>query len=283
VIDYVPGKTMKEAYWRNPASEFETKKHAITILQALGYLHNMNIIHRDVKPQNVLLPSDELVLIDFGGAKYGYTQSPLAFGNTVVGTPGWTAPEQMYGITAPRCDIYGVGAIMFFLLTGYPPQNYTNPDGTVESPRKINPNISIEADRIVQKALSFDPSKRYQIADDMIRELQGQNVVQYAPCLFCRGTKYEINQRLTIGRQSGCSIAINDTMGFVSKRHAEVYPEQGRYWIEDYQSTNGTYIYRNNIFQRVQKTELHDGDLIALCYKKDKGPYITLTFKKGLN
>jgi hypothetical protein len=135
----------------------------------------------------------------------------------------------------------------------------------------------------VLKALSFDPSKRYQIAEDMIREIQGQYVSQGSAHIFCRGTKYELSRRLGIGRSTSCEIAISDTMGFVSKRHAEVFPDQGRYWIEDTQSTNGTFLYRNGVFQRIQRNELHDGDLIALCYKKDKGPYITLTFKKGIN
>jgi hypothetical protein len=135
----------------------------------------------------------------------------------------------------------------------------------------------------VLKALSFDPSKRYQIAEDMIREIQGQCVSQGSAHVFCRGTKYELSRRLGIGRSTSCEIAISDTMGFVSKRHAEVFPDQGTYWIEDTQSTNGTFLYRNGVFQRIQRSELHDGDLIALCYKKDKGPYITLTFKKGIN
>jgi pSer/pThr/pTyr-binding forkhead associated (FHA) protein len=72
-------------------------------------------------------------------------------------------------------------------------------------------------------------------------------------------------------------------MGFVSKRHAEVFLDQGKYWIEDTQSTNGTFLYRNGLFQRIQRSELRDGDLVALCYKQDKGPYITLTFKKSIN
>ena len=283
IIEFVPGRTMKDIYWKRPASESEAKTYILVILQALNYLHTMNIIHRDVKPQNVLLNSNNVVMIDFGGAKYGYMQAPLSFGHTVVGTPGWSAPEQMHGVTAPRCDIYGVGAILFFLLTGRPPQMYTKADGSVESPRKVNPRISQNMERIVMKALSFDPSSRFQIADDMIKEIQGQSVAQCTPYLFCRGTKYEVNKRLLIGRQSSCGVCVSDNMSYVSKYHAYVFPERGKYWIEDAHSTNGTFIYRNGVFQRIQRSELNDGDLIALCYKKDKGPYVTLTFKKGFN
>jgi serine/threonine protein kinase len=227
------------------------------------------------------MPKDNIVIIDFGGAKYGYMQIPLTFGNTVVGTPGWTAPEQMQGITSPRCDIYGIGAILFFILTGCPPQSFVNPDGSIESPKKLNPKISNQMEKITLKALSFDPSKRYQIAEDMIKDIQGEYLSQCTPCLYCRGAKYEINKRLRIGRLSSCDVAVDDTIGYVSKHHAEVFPEKGIYWIEDTQSKNGTFLYRKGVFQQIQKSELVDGDLVALCYKKDKGPYITLTFKKG--
>jgi hypothetical protein len=166
-------------------------------------------------------------------------------------------------------------------LTGCPPQNYTRGDGTIESPRKINPRISSDTERIILKALSFDPSQRYQIAQDMIKELQGYNVVQCSPCIYCQGTKYDIQGRLTIGINPACNIVIKDYNKFVSRFHATVYPENGRYWIEDSQSTNGTFLYRNGRYDRVVKNELLDGDMIALCYKVGKGPYITFTYKKG--
>ncbi len=280
VIEFILGKTFKEIYNGKPADETLAKQYIVKILRTLSYLHNLNIIHRDIKPENIMLSKNNLVVIDFGGAKQGYMQAPLSFGHTVVGTPGWSAPEQFAGIATPRCDIYGVGAILFFLLTGSPPKLSMKADGSIDSPRKLNPKISPEIEQVIFRAMSTDPSKRYQIADDMISAIQGHTLVN-APFIFCRGSKYNVTQRLTIGRQANCKIVIEDQMCYVGRHHADVYLENGKYWIEDMNSKNGTFIYREGQFQQIKKSELHDGDLVALCYKKDKGPYITLTFKQG--
>ncbi len=280
ILEFIAGKTMKDLYWKNPAEENEVKRYALALLDALNYIHGLNIIHRDINPKNLLLPSDNLTLIDFGAAKYGYTQL-LSFGQTIVGTPGWSAPEQFSGLATPRCDIYSVGAVIFFLLTGIPPHMYMRQDGTIEPPRKINPSITKEMENVILKAMNSDPSKRFQIAEDMIREIEGRSLVNNVSCLFCKGKKYPIANRLTIGRSPQCDITLNDTLSFVSRRHAQVFFDHGKYWIEDFGSTNGTYVYRNGLFQEVQKTELRDGDLIALCYKRGRGPYITLNFKRG--
>jgi serine/threonine protein kinase len=279
IIEFVSGKSMKDLYWKRPAEEYEARQYTLTLLYALNYIHNLNIIHRDINPKNLLLPKD-LVIIDFGAAKHGYTQL-LTFGQTVVGTPGWSAPEQFSGLVTPRCDIYSVGATLFFLLTGHPPQTYIRSDGTVESPKKVNPRVSSEMASVVLKAMDIDPSKRFQIADDMIQEIEGRRVLREPPCIFCRGRKHQIDRTLSIGRLPQCDIYIDDPQLYVSRTHAEVFMDSGTYWIEDTGSKNGTFIYRNGMFQRIMKSELRDGDLIALCYKSDKGPYITLNFKKG--
>lgn len=280
VIEFVPGQTMKDAYWKNPAPEAEVKEHSLTLLNTLNYLHGLNIIHRDVKPQNLLLNNKDLTLIDFGTAKHGYTQV-LSFGHTIVGTQYWSAPEQFSGLATPRCDIYSTGAVMFFLLTGIPPQMYIKSDGSVESPKKVNPRISDEMANIVVKAMEFDPAKRFQIADDMIKEIEGKSVTHDLPCIFVRGKRYNIDKKLSIGRSLPADIVIDDNMCYVSRQHVEVFPHQGKIWIRDVGSKNGTFIYRNGLFQQVSTSELRDGDLIALCYKNDKGPYVTLNFKKG--
>jgi serine/threonine protein kinase len=280
VIEFVPGQTMRDAYWKNPAPETEVKEQTLALLNALNYLHGLNIIHRDVKPQNVLLNNGDLTLIDFGTAKHGYTQV-LSFGHTIVGTQYWSAPEQFSGLATPRCDIYSTGAVMFFLLTGIPPQMYLKSDGSIESPKKVNPRISDEIANVVVKAMEFDPAKRFQIADDMIKEIEGRSIVHDLPCIFVRGKRYNIDSKLSIGRSSPADIIIDDNLCYVSRQHVDVFPYQGKIWIRDAGSKNGTFIFRNGVFQQVSTSELRDGDIIALCYKKDKGPYITFNFKQG--
>jgi serine/threonine protein kinase len=286
VIEFVPGKTMREVFWKRPANEYEARQYALSVLDALQYLHSMNIIHRDINPKNIILPSD-LVIIDFGAAKHGYTQvSPDPFGNTIVGTPGWSAPEQFRGLIAgPSCDIYAVGAVLFFLVTGCAPQQYIRSDLTVESPKKINPSISSELANVVQRAMDPEPTHRYQIAEDMANEMQGFKVAQDSPCVYCKGKKYQIDKTLTIGRQPQCHIFIDDPQCYISRLHAEVFMDGDKCYIEDVGSKNGTFIYRgqwpNGRFQQITKSELADGDLVALCWRQDKGPYITLNFKSG--
>ncbi len=280
IIEFIPGKTMKEAYWKKPAAEPEVKMYTLMLLNVLNYLHSMNIIHRDIKPQNLLLPNDDLKLIDFGTAKHGYTQV-LSFNHTIVGTQYWSAPEQFSGIGTPQSDIYSTGAVMFFLLTGMPPQKFIKSDGSIESPKKVNPRISNEIAKVVVKSMNVDPSKRFQIADDMIKELQGNSVTHCSPCIFVKGKRYKIDKKLSIGRSPQNDIVLDDNLYHISRKHAEIFPDQGKIWIQDLGSKNGTFVYRSGLFQPVTKSELRDGDLIALCFKKEKGPYIIFNFKKG--
>jgi len=284
VLNYVPGKSMKDTYLKKPAGENETKRFALTLLGTLQYIHRMNIIHRDVNPKNILLPSD-MVLLDFGAAKRGYTQVDprvqLRFGHTIVGTPGWSAPEQFYGLVTERCDIYAVGATMFFLLTGHPPLMHRRSDGSVESPRRVNPRVSKEIAKVVLTALDSDPSNRYQIAEEMASEIRGHRIVGGAPCIFCKGKKHPVTKTLKIGRSPQCDVFIEDPVMYISRHHAEIYIEGGKYWIEDVGSKNGTFMYEKGSFQRINKRELQANDLVALCYSPQKGPYITLSFSSS--
>lgn len=100
-------------------SEAETRRIAIEILQVLQYLHSLNppIIHRDIKPQNIIRGDDgRIFLVDFGAVQSVYRHT-IAFGSTVVGTFGYMAPEQFRGQAYPTTDLYGLGATLINLLT----------------------------------------------------------------------------------------------------------------------------------------------------------------------
>ncbi len=100
-------------------SEVETRRIAIEILQVLQYLHSLNppIIHRDIKPQNIIRGDDgHIFLVDFGAVQSVY-RNTIAFGSTVVGTFGYMAPEQFRGQAYPTTDLYGLGATLINLLT----------------------------------------------------------------------------------------------------------------------------------------------------------------------
>lgn len=288
VTEFVPGETLKDTFQRRPVVEQSAKKYVLTILDALSYLHNLNIVHRDLSWKNILFnpASDEPVIIDLGAAKQGYTQV-ITSDNTIIGTLNWTAPEIFRGIfTGPVIDIYSVGALLFFLLTGDEPQESMIVRGNtciVKSPSEINPNISAETSNVVLKAMDLDSSRRFQSADDMSKALQSDVSTpplppEKLPYLYCKGRKYLLTRTLAIGRDRECEVNIDDQLRYVSRKHAEVFRDGNQYWIRDAGSTNGTWIYRDQKFQKIDKSLLSDGDLIALCFSNDKGPYITLSF-----
>ncbi len=147
------------------------------ILEALVYLHARKVIHRDIKPHNLILTQDDrVVLVDFGLVKLLDPERPSTL--TLlrgVGTPEY-APLEQYsrevGHTDPRSDIYSLGATLYTLLTGKPPVDVharlLNPDAW-KTARDLNPSVSFGTATIIEKALGLYPQQRYQTALDMLQ------------------------------------------------------------------------------------------------------------------
>lgn len=162
------------------------------VAEAVDYAHVHGIIHRDLKPANVLLDRSGVPHItDFGLAKRTDAATDLTRTGQILGTPGYMAPEQAAGeskvIGAPA-DIYALGGLLYFALTGRPPFQAANVlDTLVQSleseptmPRRIDPNIPKPLEQICMRCLERDPSDRYasasEVARDLDRFLQGQPV-----------------------------------------------------------------------------------------------------------
>ncbi len=147
---------------------------------ALAYAHSRNMIHRDVKPANLMLDHDNrVVLTDFGIAKI-VTGAQFTASGGMVGTPAFMAPEQGLGEAGDeRSDLYSLGIIMFQMLTGQLPYDAETPLAIIlkhlNTPtpiaRDINPNIPEELDRIVHKIISKEAQDRYQSAGALIEDL----------------------------------------------------------------------------------------------------------------
>ncbi|GAB4135681.1 MAG: hypothetical protein Kow0040_21030 [Thermogutta sp.] len=159
-----------------------------TLARAVQYAHDHGILHRDLKPGNVLLDHDGTPKISDFGLAVRLDRSQSASGEWLVGTPGYAAPEQIWGrpeAGSPAGDIYGLGAILYELLTGRPPFRGRNAMETMllvkktepVSPQKLQPHLHRDLAVICLKCLEKDPGKRYPsaaaLADDLRRFLEG--------------------------------------------------------------------------------------------------------------
>ena len=171
---FEPDNTPKHGNWRFVAEV------GLQAAEALHYAHKQGVLHRDVKPGNLLLDSSNRVWItDFGLAKLIDLNGITASGD-ILGTLQYLAPECLAGDSDPRSDVYGVGATLYELLTLVPPYPSDTParllkqvaDTDPISPRQINAEIPLDLETIVLKAMAREPDNRYVSARELARDLQ---------------------------------------------------------------------------------------------------------------
>jgi len=148
---------------------------------ALGYAHRQGMVHRDVKPGNILITPEALVKVtDFGIAQAVASEDHLAEAGSVMGTATYFSPEQAEGRAVDgRSDIYSLGVVLYEMLAGRPPFVGDSPlavssqhvHGTVAPLAQVNPAVPADLDAIVMKALAKNPAGRYATADDLRSDL----------------------------------------------------------------------------------------------------------------
>src|SRR5215469_3325286 len=179
VMDYVDGYTLEDITIQHirrtgyPLLETQILDWIIPICDAVQSLHQqpMPIIHRDIKPANIKLNRQGVpVLIDLGLAKLYYRGSQT-IGAALAFTPGYAPPEQYQasGATDQRTDVYGLGATLYYLLTGYQPVEAPArlSAHALPTPRERNVNLTDGINDIVLKAMTLDPNARYQNAREL--------------------------------------------------------------------------------------------------------------------
>lgn len=174
VLELIPGKDLEAVLEETggPIDEGRVANWAIQICDVLHYLHTHTpetIVFRDMKPSNVMVVGqDRIVLIDFGIAR-NLNRSDRK--GTMIGTEGYSPPEQYRGMAEPPGDVYALGATMHHLLTNTDPRLET-PFTFQERPiRQINSAVSMEMEAVVVKALEYDMAARWQSADEMKRAI----------------------------------------------------------------------------------------------------------------
>jgi len=186
VMEYVDGFTLKQIIRdANEDGRFLPVSRvldlAIQICNGIGYAHRANLVHCDLKPQNVLVTRDDRVKVaDFGIARAITEASQHLADSQVWGTPQYISPEQAAGMApTPASDVYAIGVIMFEMLTGHLPFAADSPTAIAlkhlqETPPSIleyNPGVPRQLDDIVQKLLAKEPSARYSTAGQLGRIL----------------------------------------------------------------------------------------------------------------
>ncbi len=183
VTEYLKGCTLEHLLKAmRPLPEKDALKLASLICEALEHLHEHGVVHRDLKPQNVMICCDGTIrIMDFGIARDDVSRRITRVGNsTSMGTPDYMAPEQVKGKRADkRTDIYNLGALLYEMLTGVIPFQNDNPwaalnarlTGDPAAPRKLNPDLSAQAEEIALRALQREPSHRYASAAAMKAEI----------------------------------------------------------------------------------------------------------------
>ena len=180
-MEHLDGRNLKELIVaRGPAPVRIAIDYARQILQALRFAHRNGIVHRDIKPHNVVVDGDGRVKVtDFGIARAGASQMTEA--GSIVGTAQYLSPEQARGGGVDqRSDLYSLGIVLYELLTGSVPFTGDSPveiamkhlSGTPEPPSAKRPDLPRELDLIVTRALAKDPDERYQTAEEMTADLE---------------------------------------------------------------------------------------------------------------
>lgn len=230
VMEYIDGITLKEFIERQGVLKWKDALHFVTqILRALQHAHDKGIVHRDIKPQNIMLFTDGTIkVMDFGIARFSRIDGKTLSDKT-IGSVHYISPEQARGdMTDERSDIYSVGVMLYEMLTGRKPFDGDNPvaialkhmQEDAVPPREIMPAIPEALEEIVIHAMEREPVRRYQSAAEMIRDID----------------TFKLNQSVVFGYKDGAAVASSQLFNGPVNNQPPIYDD----YDENYEDVSDT-------------------------------------------
>jgi eukaryotic-like serine/threonine-protein kinase len=219
VMEYVDGRLLKDIIAEGPLPEHEAVRIVGQILTALEYSHRAGVVHRDIKPGNIMIATNgQVKVMDFGIARaVAESSATIAETSTIVGTAQYFSPEQARGESVDaRTDLYSTGVVLFEMLTGQPPFRGENPVAVAYQhvnqvpvpPSSIVRTVSLALDAVVARALSKDRFARFQSATEFRQEVEAAGtgaapvVRQVVPANDFNATLFGVNPTMTAGSDS---------------------------------------------------------------------------------
>jgi serine/threonine protein kinase/tetratricopeptide (TPR) repeat protein len=205
-LELLEGGDLADRLAGTPQPGRQAAELMVTLARAVHAAHQAGILHRDLKPTNILFTDDGVPKItDFGLAKRLDSDSKQTESGQIMGTPSYMAPEQARGHTkavGPAADVYALGAILYEMLTGRPPFKGETPMETVRQvvddepvpPRRLVPKLARDLETICLKCLAKEPYKRYPspaaLADDLVRHMEGRPIQARPSSAWERSVKW---------------------------------------------------------------------------------------------
>lgn len=256
VMEFVDGLNIEQYVQKYGAIPYErATRFMVKILEAMQFVHEKNFVHRDMKPSNIMIRNDERVcILDFGIAKDLGNQNGGTVIGTIIGSDGYMSPEQADGFDIDhRADIYALGCVFFYMLTGHHAYNTLSSDYETRSnitstpfpklsehsKKAFPPKLQVILDHATDKNMM----KRYQSCREFRKDLETLLPSASSSHTIISKNKVE-NIFITVGRE-GCDILVVDDMNKVSRNHLDITYRQftgGRYYVITDHSSNGTLV-----------------------------------------
>jgi len=295
VLKFIDGLTLGQRIKSSPLSMLEVLELVTAVGSGLQYAHNQRILHRDIKPSNVLVAKEgSIYLTDFGLARMVEGNSSLT-GDTIVGTPHYISPEQALNAEKldERTDIYSFGVMIYEMVTGRVPFDADTAFSVIEDhiytppppPSTIRPELSLEVEDVILKALAKKSIDRYENVSDLVKAFKQAWIassdsktvssstldsIPEIPSFFAEnGGSFPLNsEKSVIGRNSSTKNIMNeidltnlDIKKIISRRHAMVQRKDDRFLLYDLNSRNGTFVNGERISSR-EPHALKPGDVV---------------------